>query len=138
MISNEDDERLMRIATHHSQIIQDDWMGRTGGTKNLILAMSRPDRLLAWRTIYNSPVENKQELQEEELHKKFYLGIKDYFTLQMFWAIGEFKDDFLTSDIKRLLFFTLDEIDFEKVAGVIASVIEIINVEFEGGKDWEE
>lgn len=133
-----DNERLMRIATHHSQIIQDDWKDRTGGTKNLILAMSRPDRLLAWRTIYNSPAENKQELQEEELHKKFYLGIKDYFTLQMFWAIGEFRDDFLTSDIKRLLFFTLDEIDFEKVAGVIASVIEIINTEFEGGKDWKE
>ena len=132
-----DDERLMRIATHHSQIIQGDWMGRMGGTMNLILAMSRPDRLLAWRTIYNSPAENKQELQEEELHKKFYLGIKDYFTLQMFWAIGGFKDDFLTNDIKRLLFFTLDEIDFEKVAGVIASVIEIINVEFEEGKDWK-
>lgn len=133
-----DDERLMRIATHHSQIIWDDWKDRTGGTKNLVLAMSRPDRLLAWRTVYNSPAENKQNLEEGELHKKFYLGIKDYFTLQMFWAIGGFKDDFLASDIKRLLFFTLDDIDFEKVAGVIASVIEIINAEFEEGKDWKE
>lgn len=133
-----DDERLMRIATHHSQIIRDNWKDRTGGTKNLILAMSRPDRLLAWRTIYNSPAENKQELQEEELHKEFYLAIKDHFTLLMSWTIGEFREDFLTSDIKRLLLFTLDEIDFEKVAGVIASVIEIINVEFEEGKDWKE
>lgn len=132
---NGDNERLNRIALHHVRLLKDDWKEKTGATKNLLMAMIQPDRIIMWENTFNALY--CKGMSDEEFQKEVYLYIKDFFALEMTWTIGKIGGELMHKELRDLLSSTFDDIDFEKIAAVLVSTMQIIYIEYSEGKGYD-